>query len=159
MEKLRSVASISAQEHDIMLSRLQERRVDVIDQLYGKLADAIRDVTSYVNVAEFPGEPSKDQKAKLAAESYNEFIAYFDRKRVWLPQDCCDRVEELRKAMIAAYVQYDTWRSIPDGSPGHVHKQRLHAWSKAFADMTETIVPPARDALEHAMRALLEPRK
>jgi hypothetical protein len=158
LERVRGVAAISTQEHEIMLSRLQERRVDVIDELYGKLVDAIRAVTSFVDVSERTGEPSKEQKGKDAADAYNMFMAYFDRKKVWLPQDCCDRVEELRKKMIEAFVMYDTFRSIPDDAPAHVHEQRLRAWSKAFTDMTETAVPPARRALEQAMRALLEPR-
>ena len=84
-----------AAEHSILLSRLQDRRADVIDELYGKLADAIRGITSFVNVMEMAGEPSKAEKGKRAAEAYNAFIQYFDRKKVWLPAECCAQVEEL----------------------------------------------------------------
>jgi hypothetical protein len=156
-EKIKGTLAVSAKEHEILFTRLQDRRVAVIDELYGKLVDAIREITSFVNLTQFPGEPTKGEKAKRAADAYNDFIGYFDRKKIWLPPDCCEKLEELRRTMIAAFVQYDTWRSLPDGAPGHAQENQLRAWAAAFKAMTEDDVPPARAALERVMRELLQP--
>lgn len=157
-EKLKGLLLVSAKEHEILLTRLQDRRATVIDELYGKLADSIREITSFVNLTEFAGEPTKSEKAKRASDAYNDLIQYFDRKKVWLPAECCQQVDELRQKMSAAFVQYDTWRSIPEGGPNHVQENQLRAWAGAFRAMTEDAVPAARAALEKAMRDLLEPK-
>jgi hypothetical protein len=158
IERIKSELALVASEHSILLSRLQDRRAEVIDELYGKVADAIREVASFVNVAQWSGEPSKDEKARLAADAYNSFVLYFDRKKVWLPTDCCAQVEELRAKMLNALVQYDVYRTVPDTAPGQVQEDKRRAWMNAHTAMTETAVPPARAALEKAMRDLLQPK-
>jgi hypothetical protein len=160
VERLKAELAVVAAEHSIMLSRLQDRRAEVIDELYGKLADAIREITSFVNVTEMAGEPTKAEKGRRAADAYNAFIQYFDRKKVWLPADCCARVEELRGKMLSPMVQFDVYRTVPDSAPPHVQEDKLKMWLGAFTAMTattETAVPAARAALEKAMRDLLQP--
>jgi hypothetical protein len=161
VERLKSELAVIAAEHSILLSRLQDRRAEVIDELYGKLAIAIREITSFVNVMEMAGEPPKAEKGKRAADAYNAFIEYFDRKKVWLPADCCAKVEELRVKMLGPMIQFDVYRNVPDSAPEHVQKQKLDAWVGAFTAMTATTdaaVPAARAALEKAMRDLLQPK-
>jgi hypothetical protein len=158
VERLKSELAVVAAEHSILLSRLQDRRAAVIDELYGKLADAIREITSFVNVMEMAGEPSKAEKGQRAADAYNAFIQYFDRKKVWLPADCCAKVEELRVKMLGPMIQFDTYRGVPESAPQHVQEDKLKAWVGAFTEMTQTAVPPARAALEKAMRDLLQPK-
>jgi hypothetical protein len=154
LERLRGALQIAAAEHSILLSRLQDRRAEVIDQLYGKLAKAIAAITSYVQIFELAGAPPKEEKARTAAEALISFRDYFDEKRIWLPPECCDKVDALESGLRDIYNNFSldrTWeqrglRTDPAG------------WQKAWEGVTKNLVPPARVALEAEMRRLLEPQ-
>ena len=64
LERLRGALQIAASEHSNLLSRLQDKRAEVIDELYGLLATAIAALTSYVAIFEFAGEPPRTRSAK-----------------------------------------------------------------------------------------------
>ena len=56
-----------------------------------------------------------------------------------------------------ALVQYDVYRDVADTAPPQVLGDKRRIWLEAHRAMTETKVPPARAALERAMRDLLQP--
>ena len=74
---------------------------------------------------------AQEDQANSVRDAYNGFIQYFDRKRVWLPDDCCRHVEELRAAMLHAFVLFDTYRNKGKFAPEHVHQDKHKAWSSA----------------------------
>ena len=104
---MRGSLEIATAEHSILLSRLQDRRAEVIDKLYGLLASAIGATASLLAIFEFVGEPTKDDKSKVAFEANRAVREYFDQKRIWLPQDGCDRVEALLEALRKLYVNFE----------------------------------------------------
>jgi hypothetical protein len=64
VEKLRGALAIASSEHAILLTHLQSRRANVIDELYKRLAVAIATSGSLFSLFEFAGENSKDAKSK-----------------------------------------------------------------------------------------------
>ena len=57
--------------------RLYERRAEVIVALFERFVDVDQKFYSLVHPADFEGEPNKQEKAKLAGESFNELHNYF----------------------------------------------------------------------------------
>lgn len=154
LAKLKGALEIAATEHSIILSRLQDKRAEVIDGLYTRLAAAIAATTSYVQIFELAGAPPKEEKGKLAATALIAFRDYFDQKRIWLPAEVCEKVDILEEGLRRTYNDFALdrdWekRGIPTKSDG---------WMKAWEAVTENLVPPARISLESGMRKLLEPK-
>jgi hypothetical protein len=154
LEQLRSSLEIAANEHSILLTRLQDRRAEVIDQLYGRLATAIADSKLFIafQSSESPESDPKHVKVyERASESLNTFRDYFDQKRVWVPEECCSKIELLQDAIVQAFNDYVF----------AIHRSNARSGKKAIAkawdDIRQDLVPPARAALEGEMRALLEP--
>jgi hypothetical protein len=155
LAKLRGALEIAANEHSILLSRLQDNRAKVIDELYGRLAAAIEAMTRYLGVFGSLDNSPTEEKAKGAAEAINAFVEYFDQKRVWLPPECCAKVETLKQGLRQRFVEFDVNRGfgVKSGKPFS------DEWRKLWSDVTQDLVPPAREALESEMRRLLEPRQ
>jgi hypothetical protein len=154
LAKLRSALQIVANEHSILLTRLQDKRAEVIDQLYGLLATSISTTRTYVAIFEFPGDPSREEKGKRAAEAIVAFTNYFDQKRIWLPVECCSKVEALETGLRNIFNEFTLDRSFEKrGQP------KAQEWIKIWENVTKDLVPPARATLETEMRRLLEPRR
>src|ERR1700722_1517898 len=100
LERIRAAGGIARLEHEIMLSRLQDRRARVIGRLYAKLIDARDKTTEYLMDT---GRDHLDQKANeraLAAAMANwSLLNYFERQMVWLPKPCCDNVEAILRQL------------------------------------------------------------
>ena len=58
-------------------SRLHEERGTVIREIYGNLVDLIEKTYSFVHLAEWTGEPSKDEKQKLVADALETFRTHY----------------------------------------------------------------------------------
>lgn len=91
-------------EHEVVFSRLHERRVDVVDRLYERICRAERAFSSLIQPLQLAGEPSQGEKGQAAADAGNEFLTYFLEHRIWLDATLCETIttfnEKLRRAMI-----------------------------------------------------------
>jgi hypothetical protein len=111
-------------EHEVVFSRLHERRVEVIAELYTKLVEAEVAFGSWVRPLQLAGESPIDEKAKTAMQAGNEFQDLFLRSRIWLDEDLCTRLDALNKAIYEVFVNFTDLqirRSGDDeGAPGGV---------------------------------------
>jgi hypothetical protein len=153
IERLRGSLQIAATEHSILLSRLQDRRADVIDTLYALLAKAISATASLLAVFEPAGALSKDEKSKLAYEANVAVRDYCDQKRVWLPAECCEQVDALLEQLRKLYMDFE-WDRRQQARGDRTDPNK---WHEAFVAINEKLVPPVRKALERELRSLLEP--
>jgi len=64
--------------------RLYERRAEVIARLFECVEDLDQKCFSLFHWLDSGGEPDKPQKAKLAADSFNEMQGYYRRNSIWL---------------------------------------------------------------------------
>ena len=75
LEKLRSRLALEAKEHDVVFSKLHEKRGEVIADLYAKLKRVQRDLAEFTKIFEMVGGPSKEERFKKLSESQKEFFA------------------------------------------------------------------------------------
>jgi hypothetical protein len=156
LERIRAVAGIAKAEHEIMLTRLQEKRARVIGSLYAKLVTAV-DATQIFVIT--PNPDSSEESARIPEKVQSAWRAasrYFDRQRVWLPKECCDTTEIFLERLQSAFWDRLTFKETEDGGAIGEYRtdyDRKSAWQLASAE-----IPAMLESLAHQMRILLDPR-
>jgi len=73
---------------------LHEKREEVIaEELYANLDKLAKAIHSVVHRAEWAGEPSKDQKRKIAGEALMNFRDHFDKSPIYFSESLCGKEE------------------------------------------------------------------
>ena len=154
-QKLRHDLEKATIEHQVRFSKLHEKRAEVIAELYSLLVQAYRDISSFVSPMEWAGEPNKQEKYATAMNCVADFYRYFDKHRIYIPEDLCAQidefVQEMRKKAIGfgVYVRYED-----DAMPAHAIEKKHEAWTSAW-EYFEQKVPEAKSALENELRGIL----
>jgi hypothetical protein len=146
LERLRAELKIAGFERETRFARLQERRAEVLDQLYKRLAQMMRAFGSLVRPFQQAGEPSQEEKAKVVAETANTFRDTFDDNRIYLDEALCETIDELNNTLYSAWVDFTTYQQDDP--------ERPKAWIEAWTKVTEQ-VPPIRRTIERRFRSLL----
>ena len=68
LEKLRSELNIIEKEKEIILFKLQEKRAQVVGELYEKLINYYYSLKNYVAQVEYPTDPPKMKRRKKALD-------------------------------------------------------------------------------------------
>jgi len=152
--QFRSELEIRAQEHNIVFSKMHERRAQVITDLYERLVEAIWAASSFVSIFGFQGEPSKEEQYKAAMEKMGVFYRFFDKARIYLKQDLCKRIDDLFEKLRTPVIEYSTYIQFPPQfSEGE--REKMDTWVKAWKKVSQDDVPAARNALEIELRKIL----
>ena len=155
IERLRSQLSMATMEHQVKYSKLHEQRAEVIATLYQLLVQAYWDGSSFVSLTEWNGEPNKEEKYRLAMNSFAELYRFFDKNRIYLPAQLCDGldefVREMRKIVIGFGVYVD---KAEERLPDHMLEKKHQVWTSSW-EYFEKQVPVARETLESELRQLL----
>jgi hypothetical protein len=69
---------------EFRLSRLHERRVQVIDELYAKLIEAFARAKSYLAIMEYKGEPSTKEKRDQLGIQMEAFLEFYAKHKIYL---------------------------------------------------------------------------
>ena len=153
-ERLKHELQIASLEHQVRFSKLHERRAEVITALYGLLVEVQWAGQSLVAIAEFGGEPSKQEKYVTAMNKSAEFFREFDKNRIFLPDHVCQQIEEFLRGMRTRVIRFGVYSQTNDYAPDHVIKEKFDTWVKA-SEYFDTEVPIARRALETELRNML----
>ncbi|MBE0595703.1 MAG: hypothetical protein IH614_00375 [Desulfuromonadales bacterium] len=157
-ERLRHDLQLAALEHQVRFSKLHDRRARVIAEVYGLLVEAHWASQSFVALAEFGGEPSKQEKYIAAMNKAADFYRYFDKNRIYLPEALCTQLEQFNKDMRGKVIGFGVFITHDSGSsPPHFTQQKLDAWIKA-SEYFDKEIPIARAALEGELRGILAAR-
>jgi hypothetical protein len=153
-ERLKHELQIVSLEHSVRFSKLHEKRADVVGALYAQLVEVQWTGQSLVALAEFGGEPTKQEKYTTAMNKSAEFFQNFDKNRIYLPESVCSQIDEFLKGMRTRVMQFGVYAQVNEHAPDHVFKQKLDVWVKA-SEYFDQEVPVARQALEKELRSML----
>jgi hypothetical protein len=148
IERLRAVLHREGIEHEVRFTRLHERRVEVISDIYRNLVRAGRAMGSWTRPLQMAGEPPWEEKGKDAVEAAAGFVQHFEENRIWLEEDLCAQIKEVADGLYVAYVDFTTYRR------DDYSDERLEAWQTAWTSVSEK-VPRTRKQIEERVRALL----
>jgi len=89
-------------ENEFRFSRLHERRLDVIAELYAKLvrAQAAFGLFMYPDQS---NQAQQRQRRRDTVEAWNAFGEFFGLKRIWLDKDLCDDIDSLNEKYREAF--------------------------------------------------------
>lgn len=88
-ERLRHELSLIAQEHQVLVKKLHEKRAEVVGRAYELLVEAQWAGQSLVQIWEASRAPIEDVKRKkfeAAGRAFATFYRYFDKHRIYLPR-------------------------------------------------------------------------
>jgi hypothetical protein len=136
-------------EHEVVFSRLHERRVDVIADLYAKLIDAQRAFGTWTHPLQASNEDQK-QKGQAAFEAGKGFEETFVHNRIWLDEDLCAQLDRFNRTLYEAFVDFTTF----DADDPRTKSDHLHQW-QAVIKRLEDEVQPLRVAVEKRFREML----
>ncbi|MCP3850383.1 MAG: hypothetical protein GY694_09125 [Gammaproteobacteria bacterium] len=92
--QLKSELELKAIEHQIRYSKLHEKRANVVAELYSLLAEGLWEAESFLNPIEWNGETKKIDKYSIALEKLAEVYRYFDKHRIYLPDELCETLHD-----------------------------------------------------------------
>lgn len=155
VETLKHQLQIASVEHQIRFSELHAKRAAVIAELYGLLVEAQWAASSFASPIELGAEPKKSEKYISAMNAGAEFYRFFDKNRIYLPAELCDRLESFFDTMrgkvigFGAYVHYED-----EHLPAHGIQEKHNSWTEAWKFFREKL-PKARTDLEEELRTIL----
>ena len=82
-------------ENQKRFGTLHEKRANIIEELYSKLIDFLGAAESFSHIAEWQGEPSKEEKAIILGEKAGEFRAYYLKNKIYFNKDICETIDSL----------------------------------------------------------------
>lgn len=155
IEKLKHELHVVAQERHVVFTKLQEKRAEVIGQLYGLLVEAQWAAQDFSSPMEWAGEPSKAEKYTKAMNHSAEFFRFFDKSRIYLPSKLCTSLEAFLRGMREKVIGFGVFVRLDEsGLPDESIRKKLDAWIEASRYFDEE-VPKARQALEHELRKII----
>jgi hypothetical protein len=150
IERLRSDLQRELVEHDVRFSRLHERRIEVISDIYRNLICAERAFASWTHPLQMAGQPDWAEKGTAAAKAGTKFVEHFQENRIWLEAALCEQVQKVADGFNEAFVKF----TIYDPNDPNVRRERLDKWMEAWKGVSKD-VPPVREDIEDRVRVLL----
>jgi hypothetical protein len=150
IEKLKSELSVTAAQRQALFSTLHERRAEVIAEVYALLKDAISAVADYTKIFEAAGGTSREERRKVAAETYNKFAREFDQRKIFLPEDAAKKLDELNIAVKGAFIEFAYGVDLMKDQSSDATKRWV-----AITEKIDTLSKTALVELENDFRTLL----
>ena len=100
IERLRSQLRDASTEHQIVFSRLHEKRATVIAETYSYLKKLHFCLSEYVKIFEIDGGSSKEERYKRLVEVHNEFFDSYSKRLIFFPEETADKLEAINRNMV-----------------------------------------------------------
>lgn len=154
LERLRHSLRLVAFEHEKQVHILQERRAEVIAELYIKLKEFVSAARSFSALAEWKGEPTKEDKASILGDKAYEFSHYYETRRIFFSEDVCTKVDTVFQQVHSVSMKYRIWLAHSKTGSNDAYIKMDEAWNNAWDTMKDD-VPSLIAAVEAEFRGLL----
>lgn len=154
-EQLKHQLQLVAQERQVIVSKLHEKRAQVVAEAYGLLVEVQWAGQDFVSPMELTGEPSKGEKYVTAMNKSAEFFRFFDKNRIYLPAPLCKRIDEFLQSMRTKVIGFGVYARREDAElPEQALDKKYDAWFDS-SEYFNSEVPRAREALEEELRMII----
>jgi hypothetical protein len=147
IERLKADLRAVAFEHETRFARLHERRIEIVSELYKKLAiaeDAFQDVLHPIQAGT---SDDHNRRIRKAGGQATEFFTFFNENRVFLDDRLCGLILTLKEKLRRISAEFAGAFDLMEGAP--TGEQWSDAW-KLFS----TDVPPLRSEIERRVREM-----
>jgi len=148
-------------EHEVKFAKLHEERALVIKELFSKLVTAENSFGSFVAIFEPVGQLPKEEKGKIAAEDFNNFVEYYRLNEIYFSDEISELfykiINEIRDAWYK-FVMYPSYKKtehfLPDPQLAELEKKKIDNWIAAWKTTKEDL-PPLKKKLKRELQKLL----
>ncbi len=147
IERLKADLRAAAFEHETRFARLHEKRIEIVAELYRKLAiveDALNDVLHPIQPGSKEDHKLRTRQAAIEAQA---FFKFFNENRVFLDDQLCGLILEIKEKLRRISAEFAGAFDFAE-SPS-TDEQWTEAW-KLFS----TDVPPLRSEIEQRARKM-----
>ena len=110
---------------------------------------------SFLSPMEWAGEPNKEEKHRAAMNKLTDFFRFFDKNRIYLPEELCESLEKLAMQVRSLNIGFGVYvRFNQESMNDHTRENKEKAWNAGW-DAIKNEVPRARKLLEDRFRSLL----
>jgi hypothetical protein len=108
IERLRSSLAMAANERHLVFSKLHEKRLEVIAEVYASLHAFIGALGNYaVSLGPMAQKgPSQSERGQKAAEIGYGFAALYGEKQIFIPKPTAKKLDQIREAATLLYYQF-----------------------------------------------------
>jgi hypothetical protein len=146
LERFRADLRLAAFEHQARLAKLDEKRAEVIAELYKRLVRTQDRVKSIGSIVAGQDGSSVQQRTELAAQESDGLREYFDENRLYFGEGTCTQIDHLLNILEDTFVDFKLAASNPKS-----HRER---WEAAQRTMYVN-VPEIRQVIEKDFRVML----
>ena len=140
-------------ENQKRFGTLHEKRANIIEDLYSKLIDFLGAAESFSHIAEWKGEPSKEEKATILGGKAEEFLAYYLKNKIYFNKDICDKVDSLFAEVHKKTLTYRIQLAYKKDGVGD-SKYLTDSWMDAWKFMQDK-APILLEAIQSEFRSIL----
>jgi uncharacterized membrane-anchored protein YhcB (DUF1043 family) len=140
------------EKEKLRFSELHNERAKVTAELYERFVKFEEDMRTLTDLMDRPGDPPKDEQMKNAAESGNEFVNYYMKKKIYFPPHVCETIEKLQSETKDVFVEFQVYKPYDDRPGDSIDAER---WLDNWKTVTENEVPEIKEELEGHFRELL----
>jgi hypothetical protein len=151
LERIKADLQIEAAKRNIQFSKIFDDIANTVAEVYSKLGAFKDSVGDYVNIMEWPGGPSKEERRKIVGEKMNEFLEYYKSRKIYLPEATAEKVDVFWQGLYE--ISIDFMYGVEQGGDER-RKDDKDTWSKAYNYMSKH-VPSVLKALEKEFRNIL----
>ncbi len=144
LEQFKAQLRTAAFEHEIRFSRLYEKKLEVLGELYRRMARAEAAFDDYTRPLQPGGEEQHRERGKLAAKVGNEFLEYLNEHDVYLDGSLARQFRDIWETFHRAWAEF-----IPE--------PRGVDWLKAYEAYKQE-APVLRGAIRDQVQRILEGR-
>lgn len=146
IEQFKNNLQIRTIEHQVRFSRLHEKQATVIAELNAHIIEALWEAECFLSPVVWQGEPNQSVKHQTAMHKLVELYRYFDKHRIYLPNQLCEVVEHLITDVRFHVTHFGSYLKWDDSSLlDHIGKEKLDAMMAGW-NAIKNQVPPSEDS-------------
>ena len=144
--------------HLTKASRFHEKRLKTISDLYKLIVDVrinLSNLTSSFVIStgnEQKDAELKEQRKNDAGKSYDEFRDYYDKKRIFIPEDTCELIDKLKSESFSVLSDYH----FRERHYGNTYSEFSHKILKEMNEKTRETIPSILKELESDFRKTVD---
>lgn len=151
IEKFKSDLEKESTEFKIRYEKLHGERVMVIKEVYKKIVKTYKSFHSLINPFQLAGEPSHEEKGKVAAENANDLTDFYEENRIFFDEKLAEHIDFLLKDFRDAWNKLEYSRESRKSGD---YKISLDEWNSAWKQIKDK-VPIVKKELENKFREIL----
>ncbi|MFP4038332.1 MAG: hypothetical protein ACLFTA_00950 [Candidatus Nanohaloarchaea archaeon] len=142
---------------EIEFTEFKQRQIKSLEELYERLVLCYQEMYSLTRPYQDVKEPDKEEKLQSAAEALNEFRRYYERKRIYLPNEMDQKLDDFHSELKSNFTSFKNLVLRQEGiRDSEVQKKKVdkhdEIWEKIDKDVSE-MKEEIRDKIKQIMRS------